>query len=391
MNVTGGDVTLSLSGTSQTFTNSGVVDVAPARTLRIGFAGVVNAAGGTIQGGGAFEAGSAAPFTNAGNVTIALARLATSLSSTGTFAPTTVEFFGPMTVPVGAGYSYNNVRMLSSNPFAGSVSMTGDLTVGSTSHLIIGAHEVTVGGNFSMLSGSLLTMQNVASALTIAGDATFGGASTNARLLAGTLRIGGDFVQTGNAAAFAASGSHLTVLDGSDAQSVSFANPGTGTTLSHFQRLEIANASAAGVTLGSAVFANGQLRTPVGSTPRTLTSTGRTLQVGGLDADGLVFDNVMLQVANGEALTRFDNAVFRNMDPGATQLRLDRASGEVTFANLTFETEPTTGLYLHLVDTDPVASLFRVTMQNPQPPAHGGKVLESVSGQLLGWPATITP
>ena len=391
MNVTGGDVSISQSGTSQSFTNSGVVDVASTRAMRIGSAAVVNAAGGMIQGAGTFEAGTSAPLTNGGSVTVALARLATSLSSTGSFAPTTVEFFGPMTIPVGVGYSYNNVRLLSAAGFAGSVSMTGDLTVAGTAHLVIGAHEVAVGGDFATQSGSLLTMQSPASVLAVAGDASFGGAGTNGRLIAGTLRVGGNFAQSGNAAAFAASGSHVTVLNGSGPQSVSFANPGTTTVLSHFQHLEIENASAAGVTLGSAVFANGQLRTPAGSASRTLTSAGRALQVGGLDAAGLVFDNTLLRVVNGDAITRFDDGIFRNFDPTATQLRLDRASGDVTFNSVDFQTEPTTGFYLHLVDTDPVASLFTVTMQTTQPPAHGGKVFESVSGQLLGWPATIAP
>jgi hypothetical protein len=51
-----------------------------------------------------------------------------------------------------------------------------------------------------------------------------------------------------------------------------------------------------------------------------------------------------------------------------------------------FLTTPPTGVYLHLVDTDLAAPLFTVTMQGTQPPNHGGKVIESVAGQLLGWP-----
>jgi hypothetical protein len=135
------------------------------------------------------------------------------------------------------------------------------------------------------------------------------------------------------------------------------------------------------------VFANGQLRTPAGpSVARTLSSTGQTMQVGGLDAVGLVLDGTPLRVVNGEALTRFDDGVFRNMDPAATQFRLDRLADVVTFNNIQFLTTPTTGVYLHLVDTDLVAPLFTVTMQGTQPPNHGGKVIESVAGQLLGWP-----
>jgi hypothetical protein len=110
------------------------------------------------------------------------------------------------------------------------------------------------------------------------------------------------------------------------------------------------------------------------------------MQVGGLDAAGLVFDNTQLRVVNGEAITRFDDATFRNMNTAATQLRLDRSSDAVTFNNINFQTPPATGLYLHLVDTDAATPLFSVTMQGTQPTVHGGFVLESIAGQLLGWP-----
>jgi hypothetical protein len=41
---------------------------------------------------------------------------------------------------------------------------------------------------------------------------------------------------------------------------------------------------------------------------------------------------------------------------------------------------------VHLVDTDLVAPLFTVSMQGTQPANHGGRIIESVAGQLLGWP-----
>jgi hypothetical protein len=141
------------------------------------------------------------------------------------------------------------------------------------------------------------------------------------------------------------------------------------------------------VTIGSAVFANGQLRTPSASAARTIRSTaGQTLQSGGLDAAGLIFDGTPFRVVNGEALTRFDDGTFRNMNPATTQFRLDRLSDVVTFNNVHFETAPTTGVYLHLVDTNLAAPLFTVTLVATQPPNHGGKVIESVAGQLQGWP-----
>jgi hypothetical protein len=385
--VIGGNLSVGQSGTTPSFTNTGIIDVAAPRTAIIGVGAVTSGAGASIQGTGTFETGGAASFNNAGNVTVALMRIGNGFTSTGAFAPATAEFFAnAATIPIGAAYSYNNVRVLNAATFAGSESMTGNLTVAGTGNLTIGAHEITVGGGFATQNTALLTMQNAAGVLAVSGNATFSGGNTNTRLTAGTLRVGGNFAQTTLASAFVASGNHLTVLNGSGAQSVSFANPGATTALSHFHRLQIENASAP-VSLGSAVFATGQLRTPTGPTvARTLSSTGSTLQVGGLDASGLVLSGAPLRVVTGESLTRFDDAVFQNMDPAATQFRLDRLADVVTFNNIQFQSTPTTGFYMHLVDPDLAAPLFTVTMQGTQPPNHGGRVIESVAGQLLGWP-----
>jgi hypothetical protein len=365
------------------FTNTGTVLVDVGRIWATSIGSVTSAAAALIEGQGTIQTGTTVPFNNAGSVTIALARIGDGFTSTGNFAPVTAEFFaGTATIPVGAGYTYTNVRVLGAASFAGSVGIAGNLTVTGAGNLNTGGNQITVAGNLTTQNTSVLTMQNAAGVLDVAGDVSFGGGSTNTRLTAGTLRVGGNFAQAGNAAAFAPTVSHLTILDGSAPQTVSFANPGTTTSLSHFHRLEIENAT---VSLASAVFANGQLRTPAGSAVRTVSSGGQTLQVAGLDAAGLVFDNTALRVVNGEAITRFDDATFRNMNTAATQLRLDRSSDAVTFNNITFQTVPTSGLYLHLVDTDAATPVFSVTMQGTQPAVHGGFVLEDAA-QLIGWP-----
>jgi hypothetical protein len=387
--LTGGNLTVSQSGTSPSFTNTGVMDVATGRAALVTGGTFTNQAGGSIQGAGTFEASSTTPFSNAGSVTPALARIGNSLTGDGTFAPVAAEFFSnATTIPTGAGYTYTNVRVLSAATFSGSASLTGNLTVAGSGNLNIGGNEIVVGGAFATQNTSVLTMQNAAGILAVNGNATFGGGSTNTRLTAGTLRAGSNFAQAGgSAAAFAAASGHLTVLNGTAGQSVSFANPGAATSASHFQRIEIANASAGGVVLNSAAFANGQLRTPTGlDVARLVGGSGFLLTAGGLDAYGLVFDGTPLRVVNGEAITRFDNATFRNMDPTITQFRLDRLNDVVTFNNTTFETVPSSGVYLHLVDTDLADPLFTVTMQGTTPANHGGKVIESIAGQLQGWP-----
>jgi hypothetical protein len=263
--------------------------------------------------------------------------------------------------------------------------MTGNLTVAGSGNLTIGAHTIFVEGDLATQNGTaFLTMQNAAGVLEVQGAATFSGGSTNTRLTAGTLLVAGNFTQAGGSvAAFAAGINHLTILDGVTPQTVTFSNPGAATTASHFGKLRMEN-SIEPISLNSAVFANGQLRSH--DLGRVVTSAGFTLTAAGLSVSGLVFDGTPLRVVNGDVITQFDNVTFQNMDPTVTQLRLDRLADVVTFNNTVFETVPTTGVYLHLVDTDLGGTLFTVTLQGTTPANHSGRVIESLAGQLLGWP-----
>jgi hypothetical protein len=317
-------------------------------------------------------------------VTATLVRVGGGLSGAGSFAPVTAEFFGSASgIPVGANYAYTNVRVLGAASFAGAIEIPGNLTVAGAGNLTIGGHEVLVEGDFATQNTAVLTMQNALGRLNVRGNVSFGGGSTNTRLTAGTLRVGGNFAQAGSGASFAASGTHQTRLDGVADQTVLFGTPGAATTASHFARLEIEAADGAVVTLISPVFANGQLGSSL--TERVIRGNGFTLQAAGLSVFGLVFDSLPLRVVAGSPISQFNDVTFRNMDPTVTQLRLDRQSDVVTFNNTRFETVPTTGFYLHLVDTD-LAALFTVTMTGTQPANHGGRIIESVAGQLLGWP-----
>ena len=86
-------------------------------------------------------------------------------------------------------------------------------------------------------------------------------------MTAGTLKVGGDFVQLGNGSsnvyssdnfyAFSASGSHTVVLDGTAAQAVSFEKPSDS--YSHFQNLVIANTSVEGVGFTTRAYVLGDL------------------------------------------------------------------------------------------------------------------------------------
>ena len=89
-------------------------------------------------------------------------------------------------------------------------------------------HALTIGKNFGTVSNGQLVMQSGTSAVTVGGNASFAGATEQGFLTAGTLTIKGNFSQSTNPAAFAASAAHTVVLsDTASSQTVSFANPDT--------------------------------------------------------------------------------------------------------------------------------------------------------------------
>src|SRR5690606_21725401 len=79
---------------------------------------------------------------------------------------------------------------------------------------------------------------------------TFSGGSTLGLLTAGSITIGGNFTQTATTSttSYAPSGTHATFLGTSTASTASFGSPGAGAAGSHFQVLDLSNATG-GVTL----------------------------------------------------------------------------------------------------------------------------------------------
>ena len=149
----------------------------------------------------------------------------------------------------------------------GALVLPANLTL--TGNLIVGGGSFDVAGTTSLVTGSLTTsgvgslrMNNVAANLTVNGSASFGGGSNDGNLTAGTLILKGNFVATNsNATNFAASGTHLTVFNGSAAQGInmSFANP----TQQRFQNVTLNNAT--GFAFNTAVQINGSVTITTGN------------------------------------------------------------------------------------------------------------------------------
>jgi len=182
--------------------------------------------------------------------------------------------------------------------FAGSTAVSGDLTVSGGS-LDLAGRSVTVNGNLTTTSGGVLKMQNPSGAMTINGATLFAGGDTTGLLTAGTLNVKGSFTSnTSSLTNFAASGTHLTVLNGTAAQTLSFSFPGPAN--NRFQNLQLSQTAGAvfstnaqingnfNVTVFSAVSGAGtvtvagNLSTPASSSVTTAGMTlGGAMTIGG--------------------------------------------------------------------------------------------------------------
>jgi hypothetical protein len=206
----------------------------------------------------------------------------------------------------------------------------------------------------------------------------FGGGSTYGLLTKGRLWIAGDFLQDGaSSQAFSAASTFTTQFAGSSRNHISFQNPDSLSSGSHFGALDFCN-SESGSALTTDVYAVGQLtrlcqylpvsvlRDPaiaVGSYAPTLTVTGAN--VTATSDTTYLFDRVKVAIADGTALTAFDNVAFSEFFQnysGETQLTVKRSSGTFTFDHMVFNTD-STSTYLYLVAN----GAFTLNLTNASP------------------------
>jgi YVTN family beta-propeller protein len=174
-----------------------------------------------------------------------------------------------------------SVNVMGNYLAVGAVTISKNLMVsGTTGIYVVGNAVTTVGQDFTTIGNGRLAMDDALSILNVAGNIDFSGGATVGFLTGGTIDVKKNFKQTsagGNSASFSASGTHLTKFSGTSTQNLEFGNPGTS--LSHFQNVEITNASALGVNVltGNHPLALGYLN---------LTSNGRLTGTGTFTANG---------------------------------------------------------------------------------------------------------
>ncbi|MCH7548069.1 MAG: hypothetical protein IH969_00790, partial [Candidatus Krumholzibacteriota bacterium] len=137
---------------------------------------------------------------------------------------------------------------------------------------------VNVVGNFTTQDAAVFSMADAGDELNVTGDATFGGGSTAAMLNGGTIRVGGDFTQTGDPQSYAPSMFHSTVFNGSTDQTINFANP----TTSMFQ--DVSGSGLADLVLATDIGVRGNMSI---AGPGSINGPGMKLTVGGNLTTGL--------------------------------------------------------------------------------------------------------
>lgn len=249
---------------------------------------------------------------------------------------------------------FTTVALLIGGSYTLTDTTDADIVSVSGGNLKINGQELTT-GDLSIINGGTLTMINPQDSVFVLGDAIFDGGSTAGLLTEGAIVLDGNLFQgpASDPAAYAPSGNHSLILQGSAIQDLFFTNPGPSA--SHLQNVVVAN-TVGGVTvdtvyvLGQAAFAPTAPNIILGSGP------GSRLVLSYLDVNGATFDNLQVQTpADGSVtFTQFDNVTFQNAQLDSfTQLQVTAPGGALapvtlTFNNLTFTplAAGNTGLYL---------------------------------------------
>jgi Bacterial Ig-like domain (group 1) len=263
-----------------------------------------------------------------------------------------------------------------------------DLQVEGTAILDATGGVLVVDGPFSTLGGGRLRMQNDSSHVALNSGASFGGGSTAGLLTAGLLEIGGNFTQSGDAESFSASGGHVTDFHGSGLQQAVFGTPGSGAGTSHFAHLVLGG--SVGVQLNSDVYAAGQLRDGAGAGRLLTTASGAALVTGGASFSSANLVGVRWEIRDGATVDQLSGISFESQDPTVPQFSVIRSSGTVTADNLSFDTPPTSGVYILVDDPDGATNGSSVLALSSMlsPAAHAGFITELNTATITGWSAT---
>ncbi len=221
--------------------------------------------------------------------------------------------FNGVSTPIGAPTVNANVTF-NANPtqMGVNVVINGNVVVGG--NLQLNTHYLTVNGSFTTLNSGQLTMTNASDSMYVSGNTQFGGGIEAGILTNGKLKLNGNFSQinNGNAQEFKAVAGHQTVLVGSGAQTISFANPDTLSTVCAFSCFGdfTVTKTAGTVSFGSSAGMNGSVTVNTGVTAVTAIGTS-----GGGPRFILVRGATTTNASTGVHVTRFGSFGAAALDP----------------------------------------------------------------------------
>lgn len=259
----------------------------------------------------------------------------------------------------------------------GAVTVNGSLTINGQT---LNAGSLTVQGATSQAS---ITMTNSADAINVTGNTLFSTQNETGKITAGTLSVGGNFTLCCTGwAAYPGSGANTVVLNGTAAQTLSFASPST--TQQAFQNL-VLNNSTGQATLASNVVVNGTLNST--ASVQTISGTGQSITTAGVNVTQVVFNDALLAIGAGP-IAQFNNVIFQNEPATATQLTVQNPGSSVplVFDHIQFLTTPVSpGLYVSATDTVPTDGLPLVIDFEHNSPSDGSAFTSAANGATVNW------
>ncbi|MBT8132652.1 MAG: hypothetical protein KJO35_10315, partial [Gammaproteobacteria bacterium] len=303
--------------------------------------------------------------------------------------------------------------LLPETEFGGPITLSGDVIVNGDLTLTAGsvhmlAKTISVTGNFLAAGTGVLEMHHGGDELIVAGDVTFSGGDSAvqidnaAPMRDGTIYVGGNFVQNGDPRSFAAEDKHRVVFNGTGVQTITMTNPDSsnpspGVPAATGSRFAILEVQKDGDIDGAVVFLTdvavlNYLQSTLANTP-VLQGTGSTrLITGGVHAEGVIFDNLPVEIIDGGDFKLVTDLVFRNMDPNGVQLAIRRPDlknlSSKTFSRLDFATLPdfaSGGAYMELENTDPTDPPSLVLTVADSLPNHGTPWSRTIGDFTLLW------
>lgn len=183
----------------------------------------------------------------------------------------------------------------------------------------VGLHLLTIEADLTItgVNGGL-RMNATDGVVDVAGDASFTGGQHVGLLTAGTLSLQGNLQGGGLSTAFAASGDHTTVFNGTAEQTINLSNPGTVT--HRFHHVQFDNGGA-GVRFITDVYAMGSVTVASGAT------------VDGID-DTLAFAGFLDDPAGGLTIANLEIVGATTTIPGTIDADLGIFSDYVMVADL---------------------------------------------------------